>query len=158
MRKRGRSTSWPRWKAVQCSPRVYGHIEAFDQAAAGLFQPWHGVDHRETFETQGSTPQPHRSAFVGNKMTAESDLEQVAAAERHNRLAKQIVSEIVYAPICDGGSMSDVMMLCESVLVGVLLECFKLGDDVKMLDLIVGRVKERLAKARLEDLETKGSG
>ena len=42
--------------------------------------------------------------------------------------------------------------------VGVLLECFKLGDDVKMLDLIVGRVKERLAKARLEDLETKGSG
>ena len=64
-------------------------------------------------------------------MTAESDLEHVAAAERHNRLAKQIVSEIVYAPICDGGSMSDVMMLCESVLVGVLLECFKLGDDVK---------------------------
>ena len=50
--------------------------------------------------------------------------------------------------------MSDVMMLRESVLVGVLLECFKLGDDVKMLDLIVGRVKERLAKARLEDLET----
>ena len=44
-------------------------------------------------------------------MTAESDLEHVAAAERHNRLAKQIVSEIVYAPICDGGSMSDVMML-----------------------------------------------
>lgn len=35
-------------------------------------------------------------------MTAESDLEHVAAAERHNRLAKQIVSEIVYAPICDG--------------------------------------------------------
>lgn len=44
------------------------------------------------------------------------------------------------------------------MLVGVLLECFKLGDDVKMLDLIVGRVKERLAKARLEDLETRGSG
>jgi hypothetical protein len=61
-------------------------------------------------------------------MAAESDPEQIAAAERHNRLAKQIVSEIVYAPICDGGTMSDVMMLCESVLVGVLLECFKLGD------------------------------
>ena len=36
--------------------RVYGRIEAFDQAAAGLFQPWHGVDHGETFETQGSAP------------------------------------------------------------------------------------------------------
>jgi TetR/AcrR family transcriptional repressor of nem operon len=36
--------------------RVYGHIEAFDQAAAGLFQPWRGVDHRETFETPGDAP------------------------------------------------------------------------------------------------------
>jgi TetR/AcrR family transcriptional regulator, transcriptional repressor for nem operon len=36
--------------------RVYGHIEAFDQAAAGLFQPWHGVDHRETFETPRDAP------------------------------------------------------------------------------------------------------
>jgi hypothetical protein len=36
--------------------RVYGRIEAFDQAVAGLIQPWRGVDHRETFETQGSAP------------------------------------------------------------------------------------------------------
>jgi hypothetical protein len=85
-------------------------------------------------------------------MAAELDPEQIAAAERHNRLAKQIVSEIVHAPISNGGTMSDVMMLCESVFVGVLLEF------VKMLDLIVDRVKERLARARLGDLETKGSG
>jgi hypothetical protein len=91
-------------------------------------------------------------------MAAELDPEQIAATERHNRLTKQIVLEMVYAPLSNGGTMSDVMILFESVLVGVLLECFKLGDDVKMLDLMVGRVKERLAKARLEDLETKGSG
>jgi hypothetical protein len=54
--------------------------------------------------------------------------------------------------------MSDIMMLCESVLVGVMIECFQLGSDVKMLDIIVGRVKERLAKVRLEDIEIKGSG
>jgi hypothetical protein len=91
-------------------------------------------------------------------MAAELDPEQIAATERHNRLTKQIVLEMVYAPLSNGGTMSDVMILFESVLVGVLLECFKLGDDVKMLDLMVGRVKERLAKARLEDLETNGSG
>jgi hypothetical protein len=50
------------------------------------------------------------------------------------------------------------MVLCESVLVGVVLGCFQLGSDVKAFDLIVGRVKDRLAKIRLEDLETKGSG
>lgn len=38
-----------------------------------------------------------------------------------------------------------------------VLGCFQLGSDVKVLDLIVGRVKERLAKVRLEDLEMKGN-
>jgi hypothetical protein len=36
-------------------------------------------------------------------MAAELDPEQIAAAERHNRLAKEIVSEIVYAPIATAG-------------------------------------------------------
>jgi TetR/AcrR family transcriptional repressor of nem operon len=35
------------------SARVYGDIEAFDQATAGLVQPWRSADHGETFETQG---------------------------------------------------------------------------------------------------------
>jgi hypothetical protein len=33
-----------------------------------------------------------------------------------------------------------------------------LGHDVKVLDLIVGRVKERLARVRLEVLDAKGNG
>src|ERR1700722_13871915 len=57
-----------------------------------------------------------------------------------------------------GGNISDVMVLCESVLVGVVLRCFQLGRDVRAFDLIVGRVKDRRAKIRLEDLETEGSG
>jgi hypothetical protein len=56
------------------------------------------------------------------------------------RLAKQIVSQIVNEPIEAGGTMSDVMMLCESVMVGVMLGCFQLGSDAKVVDLIVGRV------------------
>jgi hypothetical protein len=71
---------------------------------------------------------------------------------------KQIVDQIVKEPIAAGGTMSDVMMLCESVLVGVVLGCLPLGHDVKVLDLIVGRVKERLARVRLEDLDAKGNG
>jgi hypothetical protein len=91
-------------------------------------------------------------------MDHKSKLDDVAATEGHNRLAKQIVSQIVNEPIAAGGNISDVMVLCESVLVGVVLGCFQLGSDVKAFDLIVGRVKDRLAKIRLEDLETKGSG
>ena len=91
-------------------------------------------------------------------MAEKSRLDDAVAAELLNRLAKQIVAQIVNEPIAAGGTMSHVMMLCESVMVGVVLGCFQLGSDVKALDLIVGRVKERLAKVRLEELETKGSG
>ena len=91
-------------------------------------------------------------------MAGKSRLDDVAAAELHNRLARQIVSQIVNEPIGAGGTMSDVVALCESVLVGVVIGCFQLGSDVKAFDLIVTRVKERLAKIRLEDLEPKGSG
>src|ERR1700733_2223412 len=91
-------------------------------------------------------------------MAEKSTFDDKAAAELHNRLANQIVSQIVNEPIAAGGTMSDVMTLCESILVGVVLGCFRLGSDAKVLDAIVGRVKERLAKVRLEDLETKGNG
>ena len=91
-------------------------------------------------------------------MAQKSRLDDVAATELHNLLAKQIISEIVNEPIAVGGTMSDVMMLCESVLVGVVIGCFQLGSDAKAFDLIVTRVKERLAKIRLEDIDTNGSG
>ena len=91
-------------------------------------------------------------------MTTSQSLSPEAATELHNRLAKEIIAKLLEEPIAAGGTLSDVMMICESVIVGVMLGCFQLGSDVKMLDIIVDRVKERLAKARLSDIEIKGSG
>jgi hypothetical protein len=91
-------------------------------------------------------------------MAGKPGLAAVAAAELHNRLASQIVSQIMNEPVAAGGSMSDVMLLCESVLVGVVLECFGFGVDVKILDAIFVRVEERLARARLENIEAEGNG
>jgi hypothetical protein len=91
-------------------------------------------------------------------MAEKAPLSDDAAAELHNRLAHQIVDQIVNEPIAAGGTMSHVMMICESVLVGVVLRCFELGSDVRAFDIISGRVKERLARVRLEEIETKGRG
>jgi hypothetical protein len=44
------------------------------------------------------------------------------------------------------------------VLVGVVVECFRLGHDAKVLDLLFTAAKARLAKVRLADLEAKGHG
>jgi hypothetical protein len=64
-------------------------------------------------------------------MARNSRLDDEAATELHNRLANQIVAQIANEPIA-GGTISDVMMLCESVLVGVVLGCFELGSDAKV--------------------------
>jgi hypothetical protein len=76
----------------------------------------------------------------------------------HNRVAKQIVAEILNETRAAGGSYSDLLLICESVLVGVVVECFRLGHDAKVLDLLFTAAKARLAKVRLADLEAKGHG
>jgi hypothetical protein len=91
-------------------------------------------------------------------MAGKSKPDDAAAAKQHNHLARQIVSQSLTDAIEAGGTTSDVVTPCESVMVGGMLGCFQPGSDVKVLDLIVGRVAERLAKVGLEDLETKGSG
>lgn len=51
---------------------------------------------------------------------------------------------------------SDVMVLTESVLVGVALACVRLGGDERVLDVIFERARERLAEIRLKDIQTEG--
>lgn len=91
-------------------------------------------------------------------MTEKLPLDAEAATELHNRVAKQIVAQVLSETRAAGGSYSDLLVICESVLVGVVIECFRLGHDAKVLDLLFAAAKARLAKIRLDDLEAKGSG
>ena len=79
-------------------------------------------------------------------------------AELHNKLAGEIVTSIVRPIITTGGKTSDVMVLTESVLVGVALACVRLGGDERVLDVIFERARERLAELRLKDIEAQGNG
>lgn len=76
--------------------------------------------------------------------------------ELHNRLAGQIVASIVKPVIESGGTPIQVMVLTESVLVGVALACIKLGGDEKVLDIMVDAARKRLAELRLKDIPTGG--
>lgn len=78
-------------------------------------------------------------------------------AALHNRLAGEIVKSIVRPILTGGGSLSDVMVLTESVLLGVCLACVRLGGDEKALDIMVENVRGRLAEIRLGDIETQGN-
>jgi hypothetical protein len=78
-------------------------------------------------------------------------------AALHNRLAGEIVKSIIKPVISGGGSLTDVMVPTESVLLGVCLACVRLGGDEKALDIMVGHVRARLAEIRLGDIEAQGT-
>lgn len=82
----------------------------------------------------------------------------MSQVEVHNRLAGEIAAQIVRGPLETGGSVTDVMVLAESVLVGVALACVKLGSDEKVLDVMFDAAKQRLAEIRLKDIPTEGNG
>jgi hypothetical protein len=54
-------------------------------------------------------------------MTEKPVLAAEAATELHNRVAKQIVAETLNETRAAGGSCSDLLLICESVLVGVVV-------------------------------------
>ena len=78
-------------------------------------------------------------------------------ADLHNELAGPIVASIVKPPLEDGGDFTDVLILLESVILGVVMMAVKLGGDEKVLDVVIEGARERLAEARLKDLKAGGT-
>lgn len=78
--------------------------------------------------------------------------------EIHNRVAGEIVKAIIRPPLEAGGEFTDVLVILESVIVGVIFAGIKLGGDETVLDELVLHVKERLVGIRLGGIETKGTG
>ena len=74
----------------------------------------------------------------------------------HNRDAGKIVASIVRPTLEAGGKETDVLVLLESVVTGVLLALVKLGGDEKVLDVFTANVRLRMAALRLKDIKTEG--
>lgn len=75
----------------------------------------------------------------------------MSQSELHNELAGKIAAAIVKPPLETGGGWPDVMVLLESVVLGVMLyghTKFENFDDNVALDLLRNGVKHRLAEQR----------
>ncbi|CAN5889479.1 hypothetical protein BH11PSE1_BH11PSE1_10560 [soil metagenome] len=72
----------------------------------------------------------------------------------HNEAAGQIVRQIVFPTLQGGGEIADVMVLTESVVLGVLLFGEKMGGDVveldAMLESLTQAVRERWRAIRIK--------
>jgi hypothetical protein len=77
--------------------------------------------------------------------------------EIHNQVAGDIVKQIVKPPLEAGGGMTDVLVILESVILGVMLVAVRLGGDDKVLDVVMEGVKRRLAEQRLGKIDSAGS-
>ncbi len=92
------------------------------------------------------------------QMSEKPQLTAEAATELHNRIAKRVVAEIIEETRAAGGSYSDLLVISESVLVGLVVECFRLGLDSKIIDLVFTAAKARLANVRLREVRAEGTG
>lgn len=68
--------------------------------------------------------------------------------ELHNRLVGEIVKQIVKTPIDAGGKMSDVLVILESVIFGVVMMAFKYDYNEAVLDALINGVRKRLRAER----------
>lgn len=129
-------------------------LGAARQGEAGLGRAGHGKawQGRARLGTAGQELNALGIA-TGNKREGHSMNDEMSRL--HNKLAGEIVASIVKAVVGAGGNLSDILVLTESVIVGVALAVIKLGGDDKVLDVMLAAAKERLAEIRLR--ETRGS-
>lgn len=77
-------------------------------------------------------------------------------SEAHDAASAAGLKAICKPIIEAGGTPVDLIIVAESVMVGIAMMVIKLGGDEPVLDLIFERAKERLAELRLKDLEVEG--
>jgi hypothetical protein len=77
--------------------------------------------------------------------------------EIHNRDVGLLIKAVIKPTLEAGGSFFDVLVLLESIVVGVIMFGIKAGGDEHVLDVLVERIKERLAEQRLKDTDPKGT-
>lgn len=77
-------------------------------------------------------------------------------SQLHNRISHEMMMKLE-EPLSQGASATEIMVIGESVLVGMALVCIRLGGDEIVLDAMFERAKRRLAKIRLGKIETRGS-
>lgn len=82
-------------------------------------------------------------------MTTQEDL--------HDTLVGPIVRAIVRTPLEHGGTMLDVLVILESVIVGVILAGVRPGGDEITIDALAVNAKRRLAALRLGDTPPAGT-
>lgn len=68
----------------------------------------------------------------------------------HNRVATEVVQKIVRAPLDAGGSILDVMVILESVIVGVCLVAIRAGGDETVFGILMDGAKKRIDTERFK--------
>jgi hypothetical protein len=91
-------------------------------------------------------------------MSSPRNVGDVEAVEFSNRLAEEVVSKIVDGTLERGGAASDILIVCESVVVGLIFACLKQyratetpGAPENLLVALTTRLKEWLVEISREE-------
>ena len=81
-------------------------------------------------------------------------MSDAAPAERHGAAILPIL-RLMFQLV--GDNPVDLMILAESLVLGLFKLVVRLGGDEPVLETFTDRLRERLAQQRLGDIDTKGS-
>lgn len=74
----------------------------------------------------------------------------------HNQVAPAALRALCEPIIAAGGTGTDLLIALESVVAGAFVMAVRLGGDNIVFDVMVERLRERLAEERLSDLLPEG--
>jgi hypothetical protein len=97
-------------------------------------------------------------------MSNTRNVDDVEAIAFSNRLAEEVVFKIVNDTLNRGGAASDILIVCESVVVGLIFACLEPYDATatpgapeRLLVALTTRLKERLVEISREGLSSSRS-
>lgn len=87
-------------------------------------------------------------------MGIERDAEKMAAL--HNKMAGEIVAQIVKPTLQAGGEWADVLVLLESVIAGIILTAALPGSERQIFAALTSAVERRIDELKLENRPAAG--
>lgn len=78
------------------------------------------------------------------------------ASQRHNETSRRIMA-LFFETLREGGAKEELLIILESVFMGTFMTMVKLGGDKAVFDVMVERIRQRLAEQRLGSIPPRGS-
>lgn len=141
--------------AVNQRPRLTGYIVG-DYDGMAMAECWSLAD--PTTKYEGSSPNAAVAMCIALLQAYDREAALPSLTDVHNATVRKIVADIVKPTLAAGGTATAVLVVLESVVLGVLLALTRLGGAGPVFDHLMAAVRTRIAAHDLANAPPAGKG